>query len=65
MSNSRDYKGSFKKLTGPKRESDEDIARGLGVTVEFYRERKALLMRQVEEVNRLLRKTAEVETKWR
>lgn len=49
MSSSMDYEASFK-LTGRKRESDEEIARGLGVTVEFYRKRKALLMRQAEEM---------------
>jgi hypothetical protein len=32
-----------------KRESDEAIAGGLGMTVEAYRERVALLMKQAEE----------------
>jgi|GEM_PF-3818483 len=31
------------------RESDEAIARGLGMTVEAYRERKAFLLRQYME----------------
>ena len=64
MSNSKDYEASFK-LTGLRRESDEDIARGLGVTVEFYRERKALLMRQVEEVKRLLKQTEKAGEQWK
>lgn len=34
----------------PERESDEAIARGLDMTVEAYRERVALLMKQVEEL---------------
>jgi hypothetical protein len=33
-----------------KRESDEAIAGGLGMTVEVYRERVAVLMKQAEEV---------------
>jgi hypothetical protein len=33
-----------------KRESDEAIAGGLGMTVEAYRERVAVLMKQAEEV---------------
>jgi hypothetical protein len=35
-----------------KRESDEAIAGGLGMTVEAYRERVAVLMKQAEEAKR-------------
>jgi len=46
--------------TEKNRESDEAIAQGLGMTVEAYRERVALLMRQVEEGKERQRRASRV-----